>query len=68
MSGDTGPNEELLEAARGADLFIVESTLLTAEEDDPIRGHLTVDEALDMGEGAGVGQTVLVHYRSGIAT
>lgn len=64
MSGDTGPNVELLDAARGAELFVVESTLLTAEEDDPVRGHLTFDEALDMGEGAGVGQTVLVHYRS----
>ena len=63
ISGDTGPNEPLVEAARGADLLVVEATLLAAEEDDPIRGHLTVDEALDMGERAGVGQTVLVHYR-----
>jgi ribonuclease BN (tRNA processing enzyme) len=63
ISGDTGPNEQLVEIARGADVFIVESTLLTAGEDDPDRGHLTVDEALDMGERAGVGQTVLVHYR-----
>jgi ribonuclease BN (tRNA processing enzyme) len=63
ISGDTGPNEALLEAARGADMFIVEATMLTALEDDPNRGHLTVDEAIDMGERAGVGQTVLVHYR-----
>lgn len=63
VSGDTGPNEPLVEAARGAELFVVEATLLTPEEDDPIRGHLTVDEALDMGDEAGVGQTVLVHYR-----
>jgi ribonuclease BN (tRNA processing enzyme) len=63
ISGDTGPNEPLVEVARGADLFVVESTLLTAGEDDPNRGHLTVDEALDMGRRAGVGQTVLVHYR-----
>jgi ribonuclease BN (tRNA processing enzyme) len=63
MSGDTGPNQALVEAARGADLFIVESTLLTATEDDLNRGHLTVDEALEMGEKAGVGRTVLVHYR-----
>lgn len=63
MSGDTGPNQPLVEAARGADLFIVESTLLTATEDDLNRGHLTVDEALEMGEKAGVGRTVLVHYR-----
>ena len=63
ISGDTGPNEPLVEAARGADLLIVESTMLTAGEDDPDRGHLTVDEAIDIGERAGVGQTVLVHYR-----
>ncbi len=37
ISGDTGPNEPLVEAARGADLFVVEATLLAAEEDDPIR-------------------------------
>jgi ribonuclease BN (tRNA processing enzyme) len=63
VSGDTGPSEALVEAARGAGVFVVEATLLTTDEDDPIRGHLTVDEALDMGERAGVGQTVLVHYR-----
>lgn len=63
VSGDTGPNEALLLAARGADLFVVEATLLTADEDDLVRGHLTVDEALEMGARAGVAQTVLVHYR-----
>jgi ribonuclease BN (tRNA processing enzyme) len=63
ISGDTGPNESIVEAATGAEVFIVESTLLTATEDDPNRGHLTVDEALDMGERASVGRTVLVHYR-----
>jgi len=63
ISGDTGPNDELVEAARGADIFVVEATLLSAQEDDPKRGHLTFDEAIDMGERAGVGQTVLVHYR-----
>jgi ribonuclease BN (tRNA processing enzyme) len=63
ISGDTGPNESIVEAARGAEVFIVESTLLTATEDDPNRGHLTLDEALDMGERAAVGTTVLVHYR-----
>jgi ribonuclease BN (tRNA processing enzyme) len=63
VSGDTGPNEPLVEASRGADLFIVEATLLSAEEDDPTRGHLTYEEALDMGARAGAGRTVLVHYR-----
>ena len=63
ISGDTGPNEALVEAARGAELFIVESTLLTSAEDDPIRGHLTIGEALDMGARADAGRTVLVHHR-----
>jgi ribonuclease BN (tRNA processing enzyme) len=63
MSGDTGPNDALAEAARGADLFIVEATLRDATEDDPARGHLTIDEAIEMGERAEVGRTVLVHHR-----
>ena len=63
ISGDTGPNDELVEAARGADIFVVEATLLSAQEDDPKRGHLTFDEAIDMGERAGAGRTVLVHHR-----
>lgn len=64
MSGDTGPNEALIAAARGADILIVEATLSTATEDDPKRGHLTVDEAVDAGARAGVGRTVLVHHRT----
>jgi ribonuclease BN (tRNA processing enzyme) len=64
LSGDTGPNEALVAAARGADLFLVEATMLAAVEDDADRGHLTVDEALDIGERAGAGRTILVHYRS----
>ncbi|HEX5015556.1 MAG TPA: MBL fold metallo-hydrolase [Candidatus Limnocylindrales bacterium] len=63
VSGDTGPNDDLVEAARGADIFVVEATLLSAEEDDPKRGHLTFDEAIDMGTRAGAGRTVLVHHR-----
>ena len=49
VSGDTGPNETLVESARGADLLVVEATLLAAGEDDPKRGHLTVDEAVAIG-------------------
>jgi ribonuclease BN (tRNA processing enzyme) len=63
VSGDTGPNEPLVEASQGADVFIVEATLLTADEDDPTRGHLTFAEALDMGARAGATRTVLVHHR-----
>jgi ribonuclease BN (tRNA processing enzyme) len=63
ISGDTGPNEGLVEAADGADLLIVEATLLSAAEDDPARGHLTVAEAIDAGARSGAGRTVLVHHR-----
>jgi ribonuclease BN (tRNA processing enzyme) len=64
VSGDTGPNPALVDEARGADLFIVEATLLEAGEDDPNRGHLTVEEAVAVGRDAEVRQTVLVHHRS----
>ena len=64
VSGDTGPNPALVDEARGADLFVVEATLLEAGEDDPNRGHLTVDEAVAIGRDAEVGQTILVHHRS----
>jgi ribonuclease BN (tRNA processing enzyme) len=64
VSGDTGPNKSLVESARGANLFIVEATLLDAGEDDESRGHLTVDEAVGIGRDAGVARTVLVHHRS----
>jgi ribonuclease BN (tRNA processing enzyme) len=64
ISGDTGPNESLVESARGADIFVVEATLLDVGEDDPKRGHLTVDEAVEIGRAAGVGRTVLVHHRA----
>jgi ribonuclease BN (tRNA processing enzyme) len=64
VSGDTGPNPALVDEARGADLFVVEATLLEAGEDDPNRGHLTVDEAVAIGRDAEVRQTVLVHHRS----
>jgi ribonuclease BN (tRNA processing enzyme) len=64
VSGDTGPNPALVDEARGADLFVVEATLLEAGEDDPNRGHLTVDEAVAIGRDAEVRQTILVHHRS----
>jgi ribonuclease BN (tRNA processing enzyme) len=61
-AGDTGPNDELVEAARGADLFVCEATLANSAFDDAERGHVTADEAIDMGEAAGVGRVLLVHY------
>ena len=64
ISGDTGPNEAFVAAARGADLVVAEATLKSAEFDDPRRGHLTPEEALDMAARADAGQVVLVHYRA----
>ena len=53
ISGDTGPNDSFVEAARGADLLVAEATLKSGEFDDPRRGHLTPEEALDMADRAG---------------
>jgi ribonuclease BN (tRNA processing enzyme) len=63
-AGDTGPSDELVALARGADLFACEATLASAADDDPRRGHVTGAEALDMAAAAGVGRTLLVHYPS----
>jgi ribonuclease BN (tRNA processing enzyme) len=64
ISGDTGPNEAFSSAARGADLVVAEATLTSAEFDDPRRGHLTPEEALDMADRADAGKVVLVHFRA----
>ena len=64
ISGDTGPSDAFVEAARGADVVVAEATLIDARFDDPRRGHLTADEAIDMADRAGAGRVVLVHYRA----
>jgi len=63
ITGDTGPNDAFVAAARGADLVVAEATLVSAEHDDPRRGHLTPEEALEMANAADAGQVVLVHFR-----
>lgn len=63
--GDTGPNPGLVDAARDADLLVCEATLGAATEDDPlVRGHLTLDEALEHGRAARAGQLLITHYPS----
>jgi ribonuclease BN (tRNA processing enzyme) len=64
ISGDTGPSETFVKAARGADLVVAEATLADSRFDDPRRGHLTAEEAIDMADQAGVEQVVLVHFRA----
>lgn len=61
VSSDTGPNPDLVEAARGADLLVVEATLERADEDVEPRGHLSSDEAVEMGSQARVGRVLLTH-------
>jgi ribonuclease BN (tRNA processing enzyme) len=40
-SGDSGPAAALVSAARAADLFVCEATLLSAAAERDLRGHLT---------------------------
>jgi ribonuclease BN (tRNA processing enzyme) len=63
-AGDMGPADAVVELARGADLLVLEATLDSAANDDPRRGHLTTDEAIDHAVRAGVPQALLVHYPS----
>lgn len=64
-AGDTGPNPDLVQAARGADLLICEATLDSAADDDPgRRGHLSLDETVDHARRAGVGRLLATHYPS----
>jgi ribonuclease BN (tRNA processing enzyme) len=63
-AGDTGPNDQLVEAATGADMLVCEATLRSATEDEPERGHLTAEEALEHGARARVGGMLLTHYAS----
>jgi hypothetical protein len=64
ITGDTGPSEAFIEAASGADVVVAEATLIDARFDDPKRGHLTAEEALEMADGARADRVVLVHFRA----
>jgi ribonuclease BN (tRNA processing enzyme) len=50
-SGDCGPGQELVELARGADLFVSEATLASPESDTDPRGHLSTQEAIAAADG-----------------
>jgi ribonuclease BN (tRNA processing enzyme) len=63
-AGDMGPSEALVELARGADLLILEATLVSALTDDTRRGHLSTEEAIDHVARSGVPRGLLVHYFS----
>ena len=60
-SGDSAPSEELVTAARDADLFVCEATLLRGELDGEPRGHLSLDEAVDAFEKSGARRLLVTH-------
>ena len=59
-SGDTGPCEDLVELARGADLLLSEAAFTDGKEDIPDL-HLNGREAGEHAARAGVGRLVLTH-------
>jgi ribonuclease BN (tRNA processing enzyme) len=61
-TGDTGPSASVEEGVHGADLLLVESALGLAAHDDPERGHLTPEEAIELARRAEARSAILVHY------
>jgi ribonuclease BN (tRNA processing enzyme) len=59
-SADTRPGEEIVDAARDADLLIIEGTLPRPERTG-LRGHLTPEEAGEHAKRAGVKHVVITH-------
>jgi ribonuclease BN (tRNA processing enzyme) len=68
FSADVAPCAALPAAARDADLFLCESALLDASQDErkpENRGHLTAAEAGAAAHAARVKRLLITHYRSG---
>ena len=59
-SADTRPGDEIVEAARDADLLLIEGTLPRPERTG-IRGHLTPEEAGEHAKQAGAKRVVITH-------
>ena len=60
-SGDSGPNDNLAEIARAADLFVCEATLLAPNPEGGTRGHLSSQEAIETFEASGAKRLLLTH-------
>jgi ribonuclease BN (tRNA processing enzyme) len=67
-SGDSGPSGALVDAARGADLFVCEATLFSADVERDLRGHLTLAEATETFEAAGAKELLVTHRPSELDT
>jgi ribonuclease BN (tRNA processing enzyme) len=61
---DTGPQDNLVDIARNADILICEGTFLSESGDNmpDDRPHITACEAGEIGREAGVGELILTHY------
>ena len=60
FGADSGPNDDLVEIGRDADLLLLEATLPRPEREGP-RGHLTAGEAGQHAARAGAARLVLTH-------
>jgi ribonuclease BN (tRNA processing enzyme) len=60
FSADCGPNDELVELARGANLLLIEATV--EEPDLESNAHLTAEQAGEIGRRAGVERLVVTHF------
>ena len=56
-----GPGPEVVEAARGADLFLCEATLAHGDLDGQPRGHLSLEEAETAFAESGAGTLLVTH-------
>lgn len=61
-SGDTMPNDELIEFAKDADLFLCEAGLLERDEKSIRAMHLTAKEAGEIAEKACAKRLLLTHF------
>ncbi len=60
-SGDTRPCRGLLEAAKGADLFLCEASAIETDAEFAKSGHLTARQAGEIARDAGVSRLLLTH-------
>jgi ribonuclease BN (tRNA processing enzyme) len=60
-SGDSAPSDDLVRAARDADLFVCEATLLHGDLDGQPRGHLSLHECLEAYEASGAKRLLVTH-------
>jgi len=68
FSSDVAPGPHLIEAAHDADLFLCESAMLEAAQDEANparRGHMGAAEAGAAAQQAGAKRLLITHYRAG---